>query len=766
MSRRHLIDVAVIVVLAGSNLLLLARHLTCDFPAAVWNNDYILIAMSRMYQQQPWSWNNLWYCGFPTSYVYPPVFHALVLLIPFGSLGRAYHLVSGLCYVAVPISLYLLALCLFRSRLAAILAAVGYSILPSPIYSLPTWWNLAAGFHYAPWPFVTLVGHGEAPHTLSLAIIPLCVAAAWQCRWVLAAICAGVVFLTNWPGMVGMVMILVAVAVAQTRTLGLRLSAKGLAATVGIGYGLAAFWVTPGFLYVTSLRARTVLVHGQEHFSAPWTLTTYVIILVGATVATLALYRRIPPVPSFLMAWLAISGTPVVAFTLVGNHLIPMPWRYAMEFNMALALTFSGLACLPTRWRFAIPVAALVLGVFTVPRFIRSAWQMQPTNANLSQLPSYKIAEWLDQNTRGSRVFIAGELSGAINAWNNTAQVLGGHQGVSNLVTEAAHKEVIQGCGKAEQTSELALLWLRALNSPYLVVHAADSSERFHWFVQSKTFPDLPVAWNNGAGDIVYQLPPPELHDAVVVDKNELRQLPALRATNDLDGLRAYVTWASGKRPARLQWIRSDHAEIEAELGSDEALLVKISYDGGWRVPHAHIRRDPIGFVLIDMPAGHHTIDLSFHARWDVWLGRVVTLATVMCLLARAPTVIAGLIGMVPPALGFLLLATGGSPDARLAAEAFQRIRPPLIMPGGIVDGTTNTQPPLKRGGIVSIYGRNFGGRNDSVRVWIGDREAKVLYRDPLQLNARLPDNAPRAAEISVEVNGCQGNSFLVPVRD
>jgi hypothetical protein len=435
--------------------------------------------------------------------------------------------------------------------------------------------------------------------------------------------------------------------------------------------------------------------------------------------------------------------------------------RYVMEFNMALVLVLAGVVSAVAGRRLWITAAASVLVVCAGSGFIVHAWRLQPVSADLSKLPSHQIADWLARNAEGARVYIAGELNGAINAWNNTQQVLGGHQGVSNLVVEAVHKEVSQGCGSASESSELARLWLQALNAPYIVVHSSTSPERFHWFVDPARFSSLPLVWSSAAGDAVRRLRGDQFSDAIVVDSGALANLPVLRRTNDLVFLRAYVSWAAGKRPAAIRWKRGDSAEIETALSDGEALLLKVSYDNGWRAPGARSRRDPIGFLLLEMAPGHHRVNLRYQGSWDLWLGRSITLATIVMLAVHAPLLFTAMIVVVPAIVAYLCLSTAGAPGARVAAETFHRIRPPLIRPGGIVVVKAGVAE-VSQSRALSIYGTGFGDQNDVVRAWVGNREAPILYRNSLQVNVKLPANTREPADVSVEVNGCKGNSFRV----
>src|SRR2546425_3165516 len=185
MERKHLLaDLGITLALIVGNLVIIAPYAFTDFSSQPWNNEYVQAAVARMSRDQPWTWNPLQYGGAPFSYAYPPLFNVLLLMVPVHSLGRAYHVISGLGYALGPVSLYVLSLQLFRCRLTAAFAASAYSVFPSPVYYLlPQWGGLASRFHHAPWPFVALIGHNEAAHTIAIAGTLLVVALAWRDRW-------------------------------------------------------------------------------------------------------------------------------------------------------------------------------------------------------------------------------------------------------------------------------------------------------------------------------------------------------------------------------------------------------------------------------------------------------------------------------------------------------------------------------------------------------------------------------------------------------
>lgn len=755
---------AVALLLLAGNLVVLAPYLRTDFAPQVWNNDYIYISLARLYREQPWSWNAHWYCGLPFTHAYLPLFPLLVATVPVASLGRAFHLVAGIAYALAPVALYWMGLVLFGRRTPALFAAAAYSLFPAPIYLLPDWNHLANGFCRAPWAFVTLIAYAEAPHVLGVALIPPAVAAAWRGRWILVSVCTAVVLLISWPGAIGVFTALCAVAIARTRSIGKVPAIVPVLAAAGAAYGLVALVITPRYFHNIVLLGR--LMKYGEQTPAPWNFKTALVLLAALVMIAVALWRRVPPLPAFLLSWLALSGAPVVAFAVARNHLLPLAWRYGLEFNMALVFTAAAVGCLGRRWRSLLVVAGVALTLVAAAGFVRRVWRLQPTSIDVTRLPSYQIAKWLERNAAGSRVCTVGELNGALNIWSDVPQVVGATaQGFSNVLVIAGHKELAQGCRSAGNSGQLALLWLRALASRYVVVHGPASREHFHWYVQPEKFAALPAVWSDGSGDTIYRLPDSELREATVVDLSELRRLPPLRSTNDVSSLAAYVAWAHGKRPVRLVWLRPDRAELDADLQADEAALIKLNYDPGWKAAEASTEPDPIGFLLLRPAPGRRRTALTYQATWDVWLGCALTLGTIILLLARVRLWVVALVALVPAALVY---AAGPLPrfPVAVAEAALQRIRPPLILPGGLVDRDTGAPPPFSRSRPVSIYGLDFGKVSDAVRVLASGREATLLERHANQLVVRLPDNTPAAAEITVEVNGCRGNSFLVAVHE
>jgi hypothetical protein len=750
------------LALFAGNLLLLGPWLTLDFSDQPWNNGYIYIGIARLFRDHKWTWNQLQYGGAPFHYLYPPIFHVLVGLAPVASLGRAFHLVTAIGYALTPVCLYILGMQLFRSRILAAFAAIAYSAFPSITYAMPTWRALAQPYAYAPWGFVALVAYDEAAHAFALPVMLLAVAAAWRNRWILASVLASAVFLTNWPALIGLGFAIAGLAVARMRDLGVSGSLACAAGMVGSAYGLSAFWMTPGYFVSSTLLNRIVLRHTL--FSAPWSGTSWMILLAALALVGLSFWRRVPAEIALTGIWVALAGLVVVSYTIAGNYLLPSPHRYMLELNAGLVLMVTGLLSLvPGKWRAIVTLALVVAGASVSYRFLMDPWKLEPHPDDPHAGVAYRVAAWLGQHAEGSRVFASGELDSTLNLWSDVAQVGGTGQDISNFLIFAAERQVAFGC--RTDSERIAELWLRALNVPLLLVHHAESREYFHWYSQPEKFAALPLAWDDGEGDTIYRVPNFERSDAVVVDLASLPRLPPLVSTADERFLEAYVKWAAGKRSVAMQWSSADEAEFDVNLDAGEAVLVKVNDDPGWSTSGASMESDPIGFQLIRAGPKQQHFTLRFGPSWDAWLGRAITLLTIALLVVRVRGAWICLVAVVPAVVAWAVLMAGAPRTASVAEKAFIRLQPPLINPRGIVDSATNQQPPLRRGSVTSVYGLNFGSSSDAVRIWVDGRSVDPVFHSPNLVNFRLPQDAPESVTVSVEVNGCRGNEFLVQAR-
>lgn len=759
-ARRGLITNAAIgAVIFALNLLILGPYLLADFPNQTWNNGYMYIGMAKAFHDYAGGWNPSTYGGAPLRYLYPPIFPGLLGLFSSSFPGHAYHLLTGIAYALTPVAIYALVLQLFRSRLLGGFAALAYGVFPSlAYYFLHSWKVLAQPFAGAPWGYVALIGYEEAPHGLSLLFAILAILAACRNRWIWSSIFTAAVLLTSWPGTVGLAMAFVAVAAGKAREFGIVEAARKMFSTGGIAFGLAAFWMTPGFFLSTSVLNRVVLSHNIP--LAPWNGAIWWIIAAAAAIAAAALWR-LPRTAGIIVCWTAVTGAIVVTYTLYNVAILPLPHRYMLEFNLCLVLAVTALLSLASKWQPWLVAALIIVGAPGAVHFLRHAWSVQPRAERPQASAGYPIARWLSEHPGDSRVMASGEVEPELSVWTGLAQVGGSGQGVSNPLIFAAQRQIAFGCGA--DSGKIAELWLRALNAGYFVVNGAASNEYFHWVADPARFASLPVAWRNTADDTIYRMPAQP--QPVVVDLDGLKRLPPFRSTSDARFLEAYVQWAAGKRPVSIRWTSASRADFDAELKPGEAILVKTNYDRGWRADQASAAPDPIGFLLLRAAPGARQFHLRFGAAWDTRAGIAITAITIVLLFVRAPGILIAVLALAPAAVAYVMLAAATPATVALAGEAFARLQPPTINPRGIVDAATNAQPPFERGRVLTVYGLNFGGPGDVVRVMADDRPAAIEWRAGNQINFRLPADVPSAVALAVDVHGCRGNSFAVRMR-
>ena len=380
---------------------------------------------------------------------------------------------------------------------------------------------------------------------------------------------------------------------------------------VGCAYGLAAFWITAGFLHATQLLGAVVL--SYEGHQKPLSIATWLVIVGGLLLASLAFWKKIPPLGAFLLAWIALSGIPVLAHTLGGDALIPAPNRNVMEFNAALLFALAAMVARAPKPR-VVSLTILVLGSLAGLGFLRHAWAMQPGGVAVQDLTAFQISDWLARNAGGARVFAAGELNGALNLWTNVEQTRGGHQGISNFLMPAAHRELEAGCSKGAESERLADLWLHALNAPLVVVHGPASDEHFHWFTQPEKFAQFPVVWTNGRDDSIYRVPG-VFAEAVVVDLDRLAKLPPMRSVDDGDFLADYVAWAGGVREVNVRWNNSGNADVNTALAPGQGVLVKTTFDRGWHASTGRIRPGSHWIPAARIAPGNTSRSVGFPSR-------------------------------------------------------------------------------------------------------------------------------------------------------
>ena len=294
------------------------------------------------------------------------------------------------------------------------------------------------------------------------------------------------------------------------------------------------------------------------------------------------------------------------------------------------------------------------------------------------------------------------------------------HGPVSAQALARPHREVIDRMIQSPGRTRESLLWLRAYAAEYLI---SMDWEKFH--------PVLDCVRQEGEW-CTYRIPYPNTAQAVLVSRERWQDLKPIRGPLDVEGLEAYLSWAGRPEAIDLVWHDSVSAEIRADLGPADAILVREFALPGWKAvvqdasgsnKPLEVRQDPVGFIFLDPnKTGPTLLQLAYDPGW----------------LER-------------------LLPSPREQGPFVMGEV------PIISPGGVVDAFDYTPPPFKRGALLTIFGRYF--IPDQTTVFIGEARISPTYVGVNQINVQLPQQlSPGPVEIVVESGGRRSHPYRVEV--
>ena len=597
------------------------------------------------------SWNPLWYLGYPFHLFYTPFLPYLIAAIntftPAISIGSAYRLVTGFLYVLGPVTLFLFVRQLTRREFTAFVAAVSYSLLPSVAYLIGEVRSVASGFGCAPWRLVVLILFGEGPHNSGLAFTPL--AALFFLRllkkpclgnYILTAITISLVALIDLAALYGLAVILAVILLGEI----MAGDALKKLATAFYGalltYGLCAFWYNLSFI-----RAPFAYIAAGGGNLTLGTLPPLLVIglpIVGGILLALSGREKSQPL-LVVIPWFLIFSVIEIGWYYLGISLSPQPNRYIPELDMAFCMLLAiavtqamdrlgarGLASALARPFWGTVVVALL--IFVSLPFLRQAWQITSPNPEIEETSEYRIAKFLEEQIAEERVYVTGTNAFWLNVFTQVPQLRGGmDQGATNPWWAHVAYQINKG-----EDGELAVLWARALGIKYIVVNYPDSTVEYKDYQHPAKFEGLlPEAYRE-RGDVIFEVPNSHTELLRVVDAEEIKSLSPIQDALDVENLRAYASLVDEELPRSTvdyTWENNDHLIIQARLEEGAALLVRMTYDSGWRAfidgQRVEIKPDPLSFMVIkpDEP-GEYLIHLQHGRVWDEWLGYGVTLAT------------------------------------------------------------------------------------------------------------------------------------------
>ncbi len=291
---------------------------------------------------------------------------------------------------------------------------------------------------------------------------------------------------------------------------------------------------------------------------------------------------------------------------------------------------------------------------------------------------------------------------------------------VSAQLLMRPHREAIDRIILSPGSTRDSLMWLRAHAAEYLI---SMDWEKFH--------SALECVHQQGEW-CVYRIPAYNPAQAVLVSRDRRQDLKPIRGPLDREGLEAYLNWSGRPEAAGVVWRDSVSAEIHADLGPSDAILVRVPARPGWKaavqdstggIRPIEVQSDPAGFILLDPnETGPARITLEYNPGW---LERLL-------------------------------------PSPREQGP-FVRGDFPIISTDGVVDAFDYTPPPFKSGALLSIFGRYF--IPGQTTVFIGEARTTPTYAGATQINFQLPRQLdPGPVEIVVESGGRRSYPYRAEV--
>lgn len=586
-------------------------------------------------------WQPNWYTGTRTDYVYPPALRygtaVLAKYYPRMLPVRAYHIYVAFFYCFGIAGVYLLARQGSGSRVAGGLAAVAAALV-SPAYLVMQ--NIREDTPYLmPYRLNVLIRYGEGPHMSALAWIPVALFFSWRAleKWrpgsfVAASLACAMVVSNNFYGATSLAMLFPVLVWSLYIThveLAIWLRAAGIAV---LAYGLTAFWLVPSYIEIT--RRNMQFVSAEGNLWSRWVALGFIVVFLLLSDK----FSRGRP----HRAWFTFLAGALGFFIVntLGNHFLDFrivgePSRLVPELDM-LAILF-GVELLRRLWSYEGRWKALRIGAAAVLAFamlapswnyIRHAHDIFVPYPNYQDRVEYELQDWMAKNMPGSRALAAGSVRFWYNAWHDLPQLGGGsEQGVLNPLAVVAQWQILQG-----PEADVSTMWMQILGLDAVIVNDRTSRDQYKDYAYPEKFRGvLPVLYDNSKGDAIYSVPRRFQSRARVVDRARFDALPWITGNGELPQLKAWhaVVEEGAISEAPMQREGTDSFRVKATVGEGQSVWIQESFDHNWRAYSngqlLPMRRDKVGFMVIDAPPGTHDIRVEFPVPKENIAGRILT---------------------------------------------------------------------------------------------------------------------------------------------
>ncbi len=613
------------------------------------------VGMARFISQHPnpWGWNPFPYCGLPTQFMYVPgvpYLSALFMrLLPGVSPDRIFRTVVSLMTCLGPVTLFLFALYFTKDRRWSFAMAIAYSLV-SPSYALFPAVEKDRGIAQLSWRVKVLAKYGEGPHNSGLTILPLALMAVWRAIQgrgypliLAAAIPLAAIPLMNWVAALALAISCLLLLLAAWGEPGVRLERASMAS--GIAYLLACFWLTPSFVMNIVSNWPVDSFGYQMHARQALSL---VALAAGIAVIRLlfrflrgSFYFCFVTLCAFAFGWIA------TVFYLFGTDTVPESHRYAIEFELFLALALVEAFRLTLRSsdptiRLCAKGAMGVMLLVSAPQLWAyltqgwDAWAPSPPENTVE----YQIARWIAQHPPAGRVFATGGLRYRLDSWFDIPQIGGGFEtGLTNRVPVdvAYHIRVGQGPWQGHEVEE-TLLELKALGAQYVVIHGPKSREFYRDFQRPERITANLSPVFHLEDDTVYALPFNSL--AHLMRPDELPDIDVMRHPQALSRYVAAIEDLT-RSALRARWLDVDTLQVSGPVPQNNLVDIQVSNDAGWQAKqdgrHLNLSQDRLGFIVLHpAPAAATHIELHYRGTIEQKLMAALSalswIAAVLCL--------------------------------------------------------------------------------------------------------------------------------------
>ena len=589
------------------------------------------------------SYNPLWHLGFPFHLFYNPLLPFLIAgfhFITHLDFSYLYRVLTGIAYIAAPLTLYLFVKYLTRKEFPAVLAALAFST-PTNFFAWlsPNIWEDIKTYGFVPWKLIGLTVYGQGPHIVALALIPL--AALFFLHtlkypnlkyYVLTGITTAAVALTHWPSFIVLILMQFILLFSEILIGQTLRKIKTAFFCFLLTYGFSAFWLNPSFL------ARSYTLGGQEVLSNWVKLIPISFVVVPVTVTVLFLiFDRRPRLQPFLvsMLWFLIPFLVIMAYNVYDKSLVPKPDFLTPELGMTSAILLAVILTIFVtvflhilRFRLnerVYHIANLSSFIFIIGVFIylasssSSSLKLARGNSDIKETPVYQVAQHLNKEREEGRVLAYGDSSLWLNVFSNLPQV----DGFSELGNNHPFWE--------KGMKEVTFAWLSALNVKYLVVPKSEA-QKFEGFLEKD------VEIGNLA---IFHVP---LKNPSLIKIVDTRKMDELRMDESEKSIKEYQKIIEeNSSPKITDWPKGNLKIQVSNLKSNQGIIIQTTWDKGFSATldgeRLKVEKDPFDFVYLKPrsagkpeKSGFVTLNLSHRLPGSVYFGYGLTLLTLLCL--------------------------------------------------------------------------------------------------------------------------------------